>query len=499
MALVLLPMSMIFIFLAYKLYNKLRFKLPPGPYPLPIIGNLCAMGAVKSRCFFEWAQVYGPIMSVWFGSNLHIVVSNPELAKQVLKDNDEQLANRHKNWTHSRLSRNGKGLIWADYGPHYSKLRKVCVLELFSTKSLETYRHIREDEVRAMVKSIFKDCTSPCDYGRGLVVKKYVGAVAFNNITRLLFGQRFGNEDGVLNKLGAEFVACLSKKAERGAFFAIVQEIWWLRWVLWPQRIGLAKILADEDQLKRAIMEEHMQGSQGQGEKKHFLGALLSLEKYDLTQDNIGALLWGMVSAGMDTIAITAEWAMAELIKNPTVQWKAQEELDRVIGLDQPVTEADISNLPYLECVAKEALRLHPPTPLMLPHRANANVKIGGYDIPKGTAVHVNVWAIGRDPKVWQDPYRFRPERFIETKEHGFGFLPFGAGRRMCPAAQVGTTLVTLMLAHLLHSFAWSSPEGLQPKEIDMSESPGLVCYMKTPLIAVPRLRLPEHLYKHML
>lgn len=496
MALVMLPMSIILLFLAYKLYNKLRFKLPPGPYPLPVIGNLFAMGAVKFRCFSEWSQVYGPIMSVWFGSHLHVVVSNPELAKQVLKDNDEQLANRHRNWTYSRLSRNGEGLIWADYSPHYTKLRNVCVLELFSTKSLETYRHIREDEVRVMVKSLFKDCTSACDSGRGLVIRRYVGAVAFNNITRLLFGKRFENEEGVLNQQGKEFVGNLTKKSEGGTFLAVFQEIWWLTWVLWPQRIALTKMRAEEDDLKRAIMEDHI----GKGEEKHFLGALLSIqEKYDLTQDDIGGLLWGQVSAGLDTVAISAEWAMAELIKNPRVLRKAQEELDRVIGLERPMMEADISNLPYLKCVAKEALRLHPPTPLMLPHRASAHVKIGGYDIPKGTAVHVNVWAIGRDSNVWEDPQSFRPERFIETKEHGFGYLPFGAGKRMCPAAQVGTNLVILMLGNLLHGFAWSLPEGVSAKEIDMSESPGLVCYMKTPLIAVPQWRLPEHSYKHML
>ncbi|KAK9925993.1 hypothetical protein M0R45_023249 [Rubus argutus] len=148
-----------------------------------------------------------------------------------------------------KLSRNGKGL------PHYINLRKVSVLKLFSTKSLETYRHIRADEVRVMVKFIFKDCTSPYDHGRGLVVRKKVGAVAFNNITRLLFGKRFENEDGVLNQQGMEFVAHLVKKAER--------------------------------------------------------------DKYDLNQDNIGGLLWGMVFAGMDAVAISVEWAMAELIKNP--------------------------------------------------------------------------------------------------------------------------------------------------------------------------------------
>ena len=207
-----------------------------------------------------------------------------------------------------------------------------------------------------------------------------------------------------------------------------------------------------------------------------------------------------MITAGMDTTAISVEWAMAELIKNPRVQLKAQEELDRVIGFERVMTESDFSNLPYLQCLAKEALRLHPPTPLMLPHRANSSVKIGGYDIPKGSNVHVNVWAVARDPSVWKHPNDFRPERFLEEdvdmKGHDFRLLPFGAGRRVCPGAQLGINLVTSMLGHLLHHFCWSPAEGVKPEEIDMSENPGLVTYMRTPLQAVPTPRLPSHLYK---
>jgi coumaroylquinate(coumaroylshikimate) 3'-monooxygenase len=207
-----------------------------------------------------------------------------------------------------------------------------------------------------------------------------------------------------------------------------------------------------------------------------------------------------MITAGMDTTAITVEWAMAELIRNPRVQHKAQEELDRVIGLERVMTEADFSNLPYLQSVAKESLRLHPPTPLMLPHRANANVKVGGYDIPKGSNVHVNVWAVARDPAIWKNPLEYRPERFLEEdvdmKGHDFRLLPFGAGRRVCPGAQLGINLVTSMLGHLLHHFVWTPSEGIKAEEIDLSENPGLVTYMRTPLQAVATPRLPSHLYK---
>ncbi|KAM0979780.1 hypothetical protein ACFX13_015858 [Malus domestica] len=481
MALVLLPVSIIFIFLAYKLYNQQRFTLPPGPYPWPIIGNLHNVGAVPSRCFFDLSRVFGPIMSVWFGPNIHIVVSNHELAKQVLKEHDEKLAHRHRDSFMARITKNGEDLVWADYGPHYIKLRKICMLEIFSPNSLEIFRHIREDEVREMVRSIFADCNK--SDGKCLEVRKYLRSVAFNHVTRMVFGKRFENEEGLLDQQGLEIVEILDSEKNLGAYLPILVDIWWLNWVFRFRNTEISRHVARKDRFVQAIKEEHaVKGeiSSVAGAKQHFMGALLDLqEKYELGKDNVGGLVWDMVIAGMDTVAVSVEWAMAELIKNPRVQQKAQEELNRVIGLNRVMTESDISSLPYLKCVVKEALRLHPPTPLMLPHKANANVKIGGYDVPKGTIVHVNVWAIGRDPTQWSDPFNFRPERFIEqedieAKGHDFRLLPFGAGRRACPAAQAGTTLVTSMLGYLLHGFCWTLPEGVQPKEIDMSEGTGL-------------------------
>ncbi|KAA8519283.1 hypothetical protein F0562_013539 [Nyssa sinensis] len=502
MALLVLLLIFTFIFLTYKLYQRLRFKLPPGPRPWPIVGNLYDIKPVRFRCFAEWSQSYGPIISVWFGSTLNVIVSNTELAKEVLKEHDQHLADRHRSRSAAKFSREGKDLIWADYGPHYVKVRKVCTLELFSPKRLEALRPIREDEVTAMVESIYKDCTNSDGMGKSLLVKKYLGTVAFNNITRLAFGKRFVNAEGVVDEQGVEFKEIVSNGLKLGASLAMAEHIPWLRPMFPLEEEAFAKHGARRDRLTRAIMEEHtLARHRTGGAKQHFVDALLTLQgKYDLSEDTIIGLLWDMITAGMDTTAISVEWAMAELIKNPRVQQKAQDELDRVIGFERVLTEPDFSNLPYLQCVAKEALRLHPPTPLMLPHRANANVKIGGYDIPKGSNVHVNVWAVARDPAIWKNPLEFRPERFLEEdvdmKGHDFRLLPFGAGRRVCPGAQLGINLVTSMLGHLLHHFSWAPANGLKPEEIDMAENPGLVTYMRTPLQAVPTPRLPAHLYK---
>ncbi|RDX64388.1 Cytochrome P450 98A2 [Mucuna pruriens] len=500
--LLIIPISLVTLFLGYTLYQRLRFKLPPGPRPWPVVGNLYDIKPVRFRCFAEWAQSYGPIISVWFGSTLNVIVSNSELAKEVLKEHDQHLADRHRSRSAAKFSRDGKDLIWADYGPHYVKVRKVCTLELFSPKRLEALRPIREDEVTAMVESIYTDCTNTENLGKGVLVKKYLGAVAFNNITRLAFGKRFVNSEGVMDDQGVEFKAIVSNGLKLGASLAMAEHIPWLRWMFPLEEEAFAKHGARRDRLTRAIMEEHTEArKKSGGAKQHFVDALLTLqEKYDLSEDTIIGLLWDMITAGMDTTAISVEWAMAELIRNPRVQQKAQEELDKVIGLERVMTEADFSSLPYLQCVAKEALRLHPPTPLMLPHRANADVKVGGYDIPKGSNVHVNVWAVARDPTVWKNPLEFRPERFLEEdvdmKGHDFRLLPFGAGRRVCPGAQLGINLVTSMLGHLLHHFCWAPPEGIKPDEVDMGENPGLVTYMRTPLQAVASPRLPSQLYK---
>ncbi|KAL1813449.1 hypothetical protein ACET3Z_023514 [Daucus carota] len=503
MALLLLAASSLLILAAlYTLYQRLRFNLPPGPRPLPIVGNLYDITPLKFRCFADLAKVYGPIFCLRLDSRLNVVVTTSELAKEVLKENDQQLADRHRNKATDIFSRGGSDLIWADYGPHYVKVRKVCNLELFTPKRLEALRPIREDEVTAMVESIFKDCTASDKQGKSLLLRPYLGSVAFNNITRLSFGKRFVNAAGGIDEQGQEFKGIVSNGIKIGAKVFMGEYVPWLRWMFAGENDVLNQHEARRARLTKQIMAEHtLARNKTGGAKDHFVDALLTLQKqYDLSDDTVITLLWDMITAGMDTTSISAEWAMAELVKNPRVQRKAQEELDRVIGSDRIMTEADFSKLPYLQCVAKEALRLHPPTPMMLPHKASANTKLGGYDIPKGSIVHVNVWAIARDPALWKDPLEFWPERFLEQdvdmKGHDFRLLPFGAGRRICPGAQLAINLVTSMLGHLLHHFTWTPPEGVKPEEVDMTENPGMVTYMKTPVQAVATPRLAPELYK---
>nr|QDF44411.1 caffeoyl-3-(4-hydroxyphenyl)lactate 3-hydroxylase [Phacelia campanularia] len=500
MALPILPATLLIIFLAYKLYKKLQYNLPPSPSGLPIVGNLYDVTPLKHRCFAEWSKKYGPIFSVFLGSQLNVVVCSADLAKEVLKDNDQQLADRYRSRPATTISKDGTDFIWADYGPHYVKVRKLCTLELFSPKRLEALRPIREDEVTDMIEALFRASTKSDNAGKSLLLRDYLGPVSFNNITRLILGKRYMDSDGKLSQEGQDFKEIAMARIDISRNISIAEYVPWLRWFFLVDNVGPAKYLELRERFTRKILQERTHALTKEN-KQHFVDALLSLQKeYDLSEDTVVGLLWDMVAAGMDTTAVVAEWAMAELLRHPRVLQKAQEEIDRVVGTDRVMTEVDFSNLPYLQCVTKEVLRLHPSTPNMLPHRASTNVKVGGYDIPKDTIVHVNVWAIGRDPAIWKDPLEFRPERFMEedidVKGQNFRVLPFGAGRRICPGAQLGINMVTSMLGHLLHHFNWSPAPGVKPQEIDLSERPGAVCFMLNPLPVVATPRLPAHLYK---
>lgn len=196
--------------------------------------------------------------------------------------------------------------------------------------------------------------------------------------------------------------------------------------------------------------------------------------------------------AGSDTSAITTEWAMAELLTNPELLRIAQKELNEVIGTDRAVKESDIDQLRYLQAVVKETMRLHPVVPLLLPYKATNDVKVRGYTIPKGTQVLVNAWSISRDPKYWTDPTSFNPNRFLDSdidyKGHDFQYIPFGAGRRICPGLPLAIRMVHLMLASIIHCFDWKLPEGMRPKDLDMEDQFGVTLKKAIPLRALPVL-----------
>ncbi|XP_037495418.1 cytochrome P450 71B34-like, partial [Jatropha curcas] len=194
--------------------------------------------------------------------------------------------------------------------------------------------------------------------------------------------------------------------------------------------------------------------------------------------------------AGVDTGAVVMVWAMTELVRNPRVMRKAQEEIRSLIGEKIKVSESDTDKFIYLKSVLKETMRLHPPVPLLLPREAISQFNINDYEIHPKTRIQVNVWAIGKDPKIWKNPEEFIPERFIDNsidfRGQNYEFLPFGGGRRSCPGITMGLALVELALANLLFCFDWELPYNMKEADINMEEKFGLTNHKKEALMLVP-------------
>lgn len=199
------------------------------------------------------------------------------------------------------------------------------------------------------------------------------------------------------------------------------------------------------------------------------------------------------VVGGTDTTATTTEWAIAELMQHPEAMKKVHQELTQVVGLNNLVEEFHLPKLTYLDAVIKETLRLHPPLPFLIPRCPSKCSTIGGYMVPEGTRIFLNIWAIHRDPNVWENPLEFRPERFLnghmefDYNGNNFEYLPFGSGRRVCAGIPLGEKMLNFVVASFLHSFEWKMPLG---EKLDLSDSFGMVTKKMTPLVAIPTTRL---------
>ncbi|KAL0393943.1 UNVERIFIED_CONTAM: putative (S)-N-methylcoclaurine 3'-hydroxylase isozyme 2 [Sesamum latifolium] len=201
-------------------------------------------------------------------------------------------------------------------------------------------------------------------------------------------------------------------------------------------------------------------------------------------------MLLEILPAGAGTLIATIEWAMAELIKNKEAMFKLQEELQTHKIIDSnSIREFNISQLPYLNACVKETLRLHPPI-AFLPHSAQSTCEVMNYTVPENSLVFVNLWAIGHDPTVWEDPFSFRPERFLNSnldyKGQDFEFLPFGAGRRMCPGLPFASKKVHLIVAALVGCFDWSLPDNRDASDLDMNEKYAVPLQKEKPLLLIP-------------
>ncbi|XP_050218058.2 desmethyl-deoxy-podophyllotoxin synthase-like [Mercurialis annua] len=489
----------LFMFMVFRIWKKSKTShsipnLPPGPRKLPLIGSMHHLvGSLPHRRLRDLANKYGPLMHLQLGELSNIVVSSPEMAKQVMKTQDIIFAQRPSFLAASFVSYNYRDIVFAPYGDYWRQMRKICTLELLTAKRVQSFRSIREEEVSKLIRSLSSDATgSPINFS------KMFNAVTYSIISRAAFGKIWKGEEIFIPTAKQMLEACGGFTL--GDVYPSIKFLHWLSGTV-PR---LTKMHQQMDKICQNIIDDHRakrdEAKSHAYDEEDFADVLLNCQEQGdldipITDDNIKAVLVDTFVAGSETSSTTVEWVMSELLKNPRVMEKAQHEVRRVFGREGKMDEARIQELNYLKLVIKETLRLHPPLPLVLPRECMKSCVINGYDIPVKSKVIVNVWAIARDPNYWKEAERFYPERFedcsIDFKGNDFELLPFGAGRRICPGMLFGMSNVEFPLAQLLYHFDWKLPDGVKPETLDMDEDFGAVVKRKNNLCLIPTPYIP--------
>ncbi|KAL0417254.1 UNVERIFIED_CONTAM: cytochrome [Sesamum latifolium] len=473
-------------------------RLPPGPKKLPVIGNLHQLGKLPHRSLQIMSKRYGELMFLQLGSVPALVVSSPDMAREIFKNHDLVFSGRPPLYAAKRFTYNLSSISLAPYGEYWRQVRKILVLELMTAKRVESFGQVRVQEVALTMERISSNAPKVVD------LSSLMFSLSNNVVCRVAFGKM--NPSDVRNN--SRFQEILGEAQHLMGEFNIADYFPWMGWVNKINRVDrrLEKNFWDIDKFFDQVIEEHLDPiMRPESDSEDIIDVLLRIQKdtnqtINLSDEQLKGVLMDIFVAGTDTSTATIIWTMAELIRNPHVKQKVQQELRQAVQGKTKIQESDLPNLPYLKLVIKESLRLHPPAPLLVPRETTKTCTIAttetcstvadSYDVPAKTRVFFNCTAMSADPAYWEDPEKFWPERFMDRPQvdfrgQHFELLPFGAGRRGCPGINFAMPVVELALANLLFCFDWELPAGMSPEDVDMEEAPGITMHKKTPLCLV--------------
>ncbi|GJN16006.1 hypothetical protein PR202_gb02956 [Eleusine coracana subsp. coracana] len=462
---------------------------PPGPRPLPVIGNLLDLNGNLHHTLAHLARVHGPVMLLKMGLTTTVVVSSRDAAREAFTRHDRRLAARAVPDTARMPGFSNRSMIWLpSTDQRWKTMRGIVATHVFSPRSLATMRGVRERKVHDLVSFVRERAGQEVD----------VGQAVYGGVLNLLSTALFSVE---VVDVGAQSAQGLQEAVEELIELIAKPNVSDLFPFLRPLDLqGLRRRAAPAYGKVFRVLDDVIDGrlaeySSSKSKHSDFLDALLQLMSTGtITREDVRTVMFDVFAAGSDTMAITVVWAMAELLRNPGMMAKVRAEIKDTLVCKEIIEEPDVASLPYLQAVVKEALRLHPVAPIMIPHQAvEDGIEIGGYVVPKGSTVIFNVWAIMHDPAVWKRPDEFVPERWFLDRDAEMGFrgkdfefIPFGSGRRLCPGLPMAERVVPFILASLLHAFEWKLPNGMSAELLDVSEIFTTTNVMAVPLRAVP-------------
>jgi trans-cinnamate 4-monooxygenase len=462
-----------------KLRGK-KFKLPPGPIPIPVFGNWLQVGDdLNHRNLTDLAKRFGDVFMLRMGQRNLVTVSSPDLAKDVLHTQGVEFGSRTRNVVFDIFTGKGQDMVFTVYGEHWRKMRRIMTVPFFTNKVVQQYRAGWEDEAARVVEDVRKN---PEAATNGIVIRRRLQLMMYNNMYRIMFDRRFeSEEDPLFMKLralnGERSRLAQSFEYNYGDFIPIMRPF--LRGYLnickevKERRLQLFKDYFVDERKKLASMKS----MNNEGLKCAIDHILDAQQKGEINEDNVLYIVENINVAAIETTLWSIEWGIAELVNHPEVQQKLRNELDTVLGHSHQITEPDTLKLPYLQAIVKETLRLRMAIPLLVPHMNLHEAKLGGYDIPAESKILVNAWWLANNPAHWTKPEEFRPERFLEEESkvdangNDFRYLPFGAGRRSCPGIILALPILGITLGRLVQNFELLPPPG--QSKIDTSEKGG--------------------------
>nr|WNT44074.1 CYP82N14 [Corydalis yanhusuo] len=519
---VLLLAITIFLYTFTKSSPKTHKKLAPeATGGRPVMGHLHLFNSneLKHQTLGSMADKYGPAFNVRFGSHKTLVVSTWEIVKECFTTSDRLFSNRPGTLYVKHMFYDEDAIGYAPYGPYWRDMRKLSTLKLLSNNRLESLKHLMISEMNGCFKKLYEMCTKGGGSTESVGVIRmdnWFGELSFNVVARIVAGKK--NFSSVSNDDGAmRYKTAMDEALRWMSFFSFSDLIPSLGWLDNLRGIvgGMKKAGKEIDSVVSGWVEEHREkrkrrrsssgvghGGELEEEEEDFIDITLSiLETSSLPGDDpnmtMKVLCLDMILGGSDTTSVTLAWALCLLLNNPHVLKKAREELDLHVGRERQVEDSDINNFVYIQAIIKETMRMKPAGRL-IERMTKEDCEVGGFHVSAGTRLMVNVWKIQRDPNVWKDPLEFRPERFltdnadIDLRGQHFELIPFGMGRRICPGVSFSLQLMHLALARLLHSFEVASP---MDAKIDMTEAPGFISHMVTPLEVIMTPRLDSKLY----
>ncbi|CAI9585503.1 unnamed protein product [Staurois parvus] len=462
-----LLLALIISCIIYSSWNAMyrRRKLPPGPTPLPIVGNVLQIKRGKLvQSLMEFAEKYGSIYTVYFGHNPIVVLSGYETVKEALLDRAEEFSGRGRNSAFEDFFK-GHGLVFSN-GEHWKDLRRFSLTTLrdfgMGKKSIEERIQEEAGFLVAKIKSLEEKSIDPSNL---------LNQAVSNVICSIVFGNRFEydnhNFQQLLRLFGATF---RDMSGSCGQLQEMLPNImYYIPGPHWKVNSHLDKVR--NFVLKRVkINQETFDPNCPRDYIDCFL--LKQLQEKDnpyFDTKNMVLTILNLFFAGSDTVSSTLRNGILILMRYPEIQDKVLEEIVRVIGQNRIPNIRDRNNMPYTDAVIHEIQRYTDILPINVAHLVTKDTNFKGYTIPKGTDVYPLLCSVHQDPKKFTTPTMFNPNHFLDSNgcfKKNEAFMPFSAGKRFCVGEALARMELFLFLTNILQNFKLVSKTKLTDEDI---------------------------------